>query len=321
MVLVLGGLGYLVYSAWDNFSQVSDSFNAQASTLHQLQTRIPFPAQDNLEKYKGEYGDLLDATRNLATTLSTMSLPIEDMSPSGFQSRLVETASGLAADAAKAGVTLPPKFFLDFDKYQTTQPSPEAAGPLARQLGALKIAMDILVTEHVDSIDALSREPLSQEGAAGGGGGGGGFGARGGGGGGFGARGGGGGGGRRGGGGGGSLVETYPFKVQFTASQPVFQAVLNDFASSKQQFFITRSLNVDNNKPKTISFDDTANAANATPTPAPATTGTDTGAAPASYLTFLVGTEKLVVTMQVEFVAFNPPDTSAGPARGGRSTP
>jgi hypothetical protein len=266
MVIGAGALGYLLYTAWSTYADVSDEYNEQANSLHQLQTRVPFPSEENLRKYQAERDDFIDDTHALATDLSKMVLPAEDMTPSEFQDRLRDTVSTVVAEAGKAGVTLPAKFALDFDRYQTSPPAAEAAGPLGRQLTALKMAMDILINEKVDAVISLTRSPLTQEGAAAGagGGGGGGFGGGGGrrgGGGGGGC--GGGGGGRRGGGGGGGggfgggaagggdgLVQDYPFEVHFVASQPAFQKVLNDFAASNKQFFVTRTLLVENTKPQ-----------------------------------------------------------------------
>jgi uncharacterized membrane protein YgcG len=308
MVIGVGALGYLLYSAWGNYDDVTDTFNSQASALKQLQTRIPYPDETNLSKYKAQENDFVDATHDLAANLAQMVLPVQDLSPSAFQDRLRETVSVVIADAGKAGVKLPDHFYMDFDKYQTSPPTPEAASALGRQLAALKAAVEIAINEHVDSISKLTRTPVPQEGGAeaGAGGGGGGGNRFGGGGNRF------GGGGPRGGGGGasGGLVEKYPFDLQFTASQPVFQKVLNDFAASTNQFFITRTLLVENTNPKPIARDSS--------TPAPATTGTDANGAVTSgtdsttgRLTFLVGTEKLDVAMRVDIVAFNPPAKAA----------
>jgi hypothetical protein len=260
-----------------------------------LQTRIPYPDETNLAKYKDQQADFVDATHDLATNLAAMELPVEDLTPSAFQDRLRDTVAAVLADAAKAGVKLPDHFYMDFDKYQTSPPSPEVAGQLGRQLAALKMAMEIAISEHVDSIAKLQRVPLPQEGGAAAGGpggnrfGGGGFG-----------------GGNRPVERSGGLVEKYPFDLEFVAAQPVFQKVLNDFAASSKQFFITRALLVENTNPKPISKD--------SPTPAPVTSGTDasgTADATAGHLSFLVGTEKVDVAMRIDIVAFNPPAKSA----------
>jgi uncharacterized membrane protein YgcG len=305
MVIGVGVLGYFAYTAWSNYNDVTDTYLEQANALQQLQTRVPYPDDTNLAKYKSEENDYVDSTHDLATNLAAMALPVEELSPSAFQDRLRETVATVLADAAKANVKLPDHFYMDFDKYQTSPPSQDAASALGRQLAALKLAVEIAINEHVDEITSLQRTPLAQEGggeaAAGGGGGnrfGGGFG---------------GGGNRfgRGGGGpagGGALVEKFPFDLKFTASQPVFQKVLNDFAASNQQFFITRTLLVENTNPKPVAKD--------TSTPAPAATGADTSGTDSTtgHLTFLVGTEKINVAMRIDIVAFNPPAKSA---RGG----
>ncbi|MGA3170466.1 MAG: Amuc_1100 family pilus-like protein [Chthoniobacteraceae bacterium] len=345
VVIGAGALGYLLYTAYSNYSDVTDQYNEQAGALQQLQARVPYPDEQNLAKYRAERDDLIDATHNLATTLSQMELPVEEMSPSEFQDRLRQASTELAARANKAGVKLPAgtngaPYALDFDQY-TTQPPPAAASAqLGRQLTATVMAMDILVDDHVDEVTSLKRTRLSEEtggGGAGGGGrggrgGGGGRGGRygrrggGGGGGGFGGGGGGGGGGFGGGGGGGGggeeggLVDKVPFDVQFTSSQQAFQKVLNDFAASNKQFFITRTLVVENSNPAPVSKstpDNSSPSPSSSPTPAPGQPGTS-GSSGGGSLSFIVGTEKVNVAMRIDMVTFNPPESS-NRTGGGRS--
>lgn len=166
LIVGAGVLGYLLYTAWGTYSDVSDQYTAQADALKQLQARVPYPDQANLAKYKTERDDLIDATHDLATSLSKMVLPIVEMSPSAFQDRLRDTLSAVSAEAAQNNVKLPEHFSMDFERYQTSPPSAEAAGPLGRQMAALKIVMDILIHEHVDTVISLQRTPLPQEAAA-----------------------------------------------------------------------------------------------------------------------------------------------------------
>jgi len=307
MVVAVGALGYLLYSAYSNYSDVSDQFTQTANDLHQLQSRVPYPDDANLAKYRAQRDDLIDATHTLAANLAQMVLPVEDITPSAFQDRLRDTISSLTAKATKSGVKLPEHFALDFDQYQTQPPLPAAAGPLGRQLAAIEIAMNILLDEHVSEVTSLTRTHLSQESSSGGGtnppGGGGGFRPRGGG----------------NASGPGALVEKVPFEIRFTAAQNAFATVLNDIAASKKQFFISRTLVIENTAPKPVP----KVAPDASAGAAPATTGTDasgTGASTTpSYLSFLVGAEKVRAAMRVDMVAFNPPDKAtrkgAAPAR------
>jgi uncharacterized membrane protein YgcG len=309
MVICAGGLGYLLYTAWSNYNDVSDQYNAEADTLHQLETRVPYPNQENLNKFQSERDDLIDATHTIATTLSQMALPVEDLTPSDFQDRLRAAVSEVKSRANKAGVTIPQNFSLDFEKYETSPPDSGAAGPLGRQLDALQIAIDMMIDDNVQEIASLTRTPLSQESSGGGGGR---FGGGGGGGGRFG-RGGGGGGGGGGGATTGGLVDKFPFEVHFTASQNSFQKVLNDFAASKKQFFITRTLLVQNTDPKPVSKDAAAEQAAATPTPTPdpnAPAGTPDTSGTTQTINYIVGTEKVDVGLRVDVVAFNAPGLS-----------
>jgi hypothetical protein len=310
MVIGAGALGYLLYTAWGTYSDTSDQYNSQAAELNRLQGLTPYPDPANLSKYKAERDDLIDATHTLATSLAQMELPVEPLTPSEFQDRLRTTLIDLTAQAGKVGVKLPDHFAMDFDVYQSQQPLPAAAAPLGRQLAALQIAMNILVNEHIDSLTLLKRTPVAQEGGASAKKPGFGFG--------------------NGGGGnnrskGGPLVEKNSFEIDFVSTQASLQRVLNDFASSDKQFFITRTLVVANSNPKPISKAD----AEATPPPAappaapaagqPAISGSDTNTdtSSATYLKFIVGTEKVNVAMRVEMVTFNPPDKSTrtgGPA-------
>ena len=281
MVIAGGGLGYLFYSAWGAYAEQSDIYKSKADALHALQTRVPYPSEENLAKYKAQQKDLVAATNSLAASLSTMVLPVEEVTAFAFQDRLRDAVNRIVARAAKAGVKLPAKFAFDMDKYQTQPPPAAAASPLGRQLAALEIAMDFLIDEHVDSVVSLKRYPLAQESAGGGGGGGGGFGSR------------------RGGGGGEDLVEKFPFDLHFIASQISFHKVVNDFATSSKQFFITRSLAITNTDPKPVE-----KSVEGQPSPA-ATPAQATGEG--GRLKFIVGAEKVESVMHIEIVAFNPP--------------
>jgi len=306
LVIGAGVLGYLLYTAWGTYAEVTDQYTQAANDLHQLQIRVPYPDRENLAKYGAEREDLVAATGTLAASLSQMVLPVEELTPSAFQDRLRDTVSAVVAKAGQTGVKLPDKFALSFDKYETQPPAAAAAGPLGRQLAALQIAVNILLDEHVDSILSFQRTTLPQEG--GGEGGGGRSGRGGGAGGGFGPRGGSG----NGGGGGSREVDKAPVDIRFTANQLAFQKVLNDFAASNKQFFITRTLVVENTDPKPITKGTEslpgapAGAAPGAAQPgAPGTSGTG-----GDHLKFIVGTEKLNVAMRVDMVTFNVPESA-----------
>jgi uncharacterized membrane protein YgcG len=275
MVIGIGALGYLAYGAYGAYAEATDDYNSLATTKHQLESRVPYPNEENLQKFQQERDQALNATRSLADSLSKMVLPPENMSAFEFQNKLRQTVNQVNDDAEKAGVKLPAKFAMDMDRYLTAPPSEDAAGPLGRQLDTLKMAVEILINQHVDALVSLKRSSLEQEAVAGtGGANAGGAGARGGAGGGARNRGFGGGAGG-GGGGGGGAVQTYPFELQFTSGQITFKSVLNAFVQSTDQFFITRTLHIQNSNSTPAAKASADASANATPAPTPDTSGTD----------------------------------------------
>jgi len=296
LVVAAGVLGYLLFTAWGTYSDASDAYQTASTQLHQLENLSPYPDQNNLTKYKAELDDLKDATHNLAVNLSGMVLPVKEITPSAFQIQLRDTAAAIAEKAAKTGVKIPANFALDFDQYQQQPPPAAAAGPLGRQLVALNMAVNILLDSHVDEITSLGRTRLAEEtggplhpaqhpgmpGAAPGAA--------------------------------ADLVQTSGIDIQFTSDQTALLSVLNRFASSDKQFFITRTLMVENSNPKPISkaIDTGAGGPGGQPggaqpgdAGAAATGGTDQG-----FLQFIVGTEKVNVAMRVDMVTFNPPEKS-----------
>ena len=299
-VLVIGAgvLGYLLFTAWGAYSDVSDQYTAEADALHQLQIRVPYPDQANLARYRAEIDDAVDATHTLASNLAQMVLPVSQITPSAFQDRLRDISSAIAAKAGKTGVKIPAHFALDFDQYQTQPPSKETVGPLGRQLEALNIAVNILIDEHVDEIAGLQRTRLPGEAAyrPGAGAAGSKFGQH------------GGLGGEPAEGAAGNLVEKFPFEVRFIASQPAFQKVLNDMAASSRQFFITRALVVENTNPKPVAKGTPGVGDNSAPPPAQMAAPASPAASGTNYLSFIVGTEKLAVGMQIDIATFNPPE-------------
>src|ERR1043166_420311 len=88
------------------------------------------------------------------------------MTPEAFQDTLRKSVIALADKAKKANVKLPDRFFMGFEDYQASLPKPEAAAKLGRQLQAVEYALNILVDNKVDAINALRRTPLPEEGLA-----------------------------------------------------------------------------------------------------------------------------------------------------------
>lgn len=162
-VIGAGALGYLLFSAHSNYTQVSENYDAQVARLQQLQNRTPFPSAENNAAYEKLTKEYQAKFEELQADVAKMQLPLEQISPQAFQDRLRAVVSEVEQKAEQNGVTLPDGFYMGFDKYQATPPSDQAAAPLLRQLGGIKKVVDALLDVKVSSIVSISRPPLPEE--------------------------------------------------------------------------------------------------------------------------------------------------------------
>lgn len=162
-VIGAGALGYLLFSAHSNYTQVSENYDAQVARLQQLQNRTPFPSAENNAAYEKLTKEYQAKFEELRADVAKMQLPLEQISPQAFQDRLRAVVSEVEQKAEQNGVTLPDGFYMGFDKYQATPPSDQAAAPLLRQLGGIKKVVDALLDVKVAAITSINRPPLPEE--------------------------------------------------------------------------------------------------------------------------------------------------------------
>ncbi len=303
VVVIVGGiLGYLTFSAYSNYNAVTAEYDSQVSKLQQLQNRTPFPSDANIKRYAELAAEYKDEYTNLLAEVGKMQPPLETISPQAFQDRLRSVVSEVEAAAQTAGVTLAPEFYMGFDQYRGQLPGDNAAGALARQLGAVQAVVNALIENRVKSIDSITRTPLPEEGGApppetrnprdnrpansreeka-------------------------------------SVVSAYPFEITFTAEQGRLRQSLNAIVRSSQ-FFIIRYLTVANSSlegppraPVETAYVDpaaepTPNPDGSMPTPNPE--GTQQTADPERpALNVIVGRETLTVAARIEMITFNTPE-------------
>jgi hypothetical protein len=286
-------LGYLVYSAWSNAEQVDVDYTAAVSKLQSLQNRQPYPSDENNAKYV-EYTKQYRAEYDkLVARVANMQKPLETVSPQAFQDRLRADVSQVEQAAKENNVKLQEGFYLGFDQYRGTLPSDAAAGPLARELAAIRSVVDQLVQFKVREITGIQRELLPEEG------------------------------GRqaapeptprprstgssnrppagnrsqpaqpaR------NVVSTSTFEVSFVADQAATRGVLDAIANSPQ-FFVIRYLNVANSSQEGPPRGASAPPPEAAPAAEPGATPAQPG------VTVLAGRETLAVSLRIEMVTFN----------------
>lgn len=290
-------LGYLLYSGYSHYAETAANYEDAVLKLRKLQNRIPFPSAENNDKYveftkeyRAEYDKLL-------AKVGTMQKSVEDITPQAFQDLLRANVSQVEAAAKENGVALAPEFYLGFDQYRGTLPPDSAAGPLARELAAIRLIVDDLILLKTQEISGIKRDLLPQEGGAaasaqpspqpsrnlpGS---------------------------RPQRDGGSHVVTANSFEIIFVADQSVVRSAL-DYIVNAEQFFIIRYLNVQNSAlegPKRAEEPQPAQAAAAAPdTLAALTGGTGTGTGTgAPHVRVLVGREKLTVALRIEMITFN----------------
>jgi hypothetical protein len=291
-LLGVGVLGYLLMSARAEYGRFSDTYRQQANELARLRSLKPYPDQENLEKLLAQKKAYTEMVAQVREKLASAVGAIEPMTPEQFQDKLRAAVSEVQKLADEQKVGLFKDFYLGFPEYQTSPPRSEASPRLGWQLQAISLVIKKLIENRVTEIAELKRDPLPEE-----------SGskpsppAR-----------------ERGGpgpeGGTPEFVERYPFNIVFKADQSRFRATLNQLSNTKEHFLIVETLKVVNEQATGPARGAKAGIG-ASVAPGPGAGGVNvllggaaaTGSA-APRLQFVVGTEKLDVTMRVAAVDF-----------------
>lgn len=164
MIVGVAGLGFLLYSSYDNYQQVSQEYDKQVRELQRLQAKDPFPNQANLVKYQQVRTDYRQAVEELQNKLAAFEPPAEvPLSPTQFQDRLRQVVDGIIKTADQNGIAYPADFYLGFERYRSNLPDPGATLALTGQLNNIQEIVGILISRKVEKITSLKRTTLVQE--------------------------------------------------------------------------------------------------------------------------------------------------------------
>jgi hypothetical protein len=319
-VIGAGALGYLTWDAMAKYDAASDELQKTTDEKKRLESLPVYPNQKNLEKLNQDREEHANRIQDLQKKLAAMAIPEESISPQGFQDRLRASVTNFTKKAADAGMKPLDregrKFYMGFDVYQTKTPDDRLAPKLLRELKAIEYVLNLLPDNRVDELLQITRNPLPEEG----------------------------GGTRRatptpapkGGAKKGEpaapLVNRNSFEVKFVCEPGSLQNILNGIATAKNQFYVIRNLAIENTHQTPPTREEVAQKNNppggelgstpavpATPPPAPPTPQAPADpnappppAAPApeantGVITFIVGEERVNVTLLVEIADITPP--------------
>jgi len=297
-----GVLGFLMMSEKSRFAEEQQRYEVQAGELTRLQNSAPFPNAENLKKMEALRADHFAAITTLQKDLAAAELPLKPMSPEQFKDALDNSVKRVVAKAGEVGTKLPESFYMAMDRYERDVPKPEAAAPLGRQLAAMELAVMQLLENRVAEVADLKREPLPEEGlpagnnpsaraepetqkgkpgkddAA------------------------------------KELVTRNSFDLGIVAAEAKVHNFVNSLVTSKQQFFIPRSVTVKNERVEGQPRVD-PNERNTREPPEPpkspetpdAGTRPTTPAPPPVVSKYVVGDEHLQIAMRIDVVHFSEP--------------
>jgi hypothetical protein len=274
---------FFLWRARGAFAEANGRLESALTERNRLERLDPFPSDSNYEKMKFYLDDYTTAIDKTKEDLKLRMLPIAPLAPNEFQSRLRQVTAATMEKARTNKVQLPRMFYMGFEEFASSLPTAAAAPLLGQQLSQIALLMNTLIEGRVDGVTALKRAKLPEEGgsaptpAPGA---------------------------RKTGTGtpGPKVFERNVVDLTFVATQPAARKVLNQIASSSQQFYIIRTLYVRNEKEKGPPREGGGAEASA---PATATGFAAPSPPPGGgALKFIVGNEHVQTSIRVEMLRF-----------------
>jgi hypothetical protein len=267
---------FFVWRARAGLAEATAGLDEAFKELNRLERLDPFPSDANYEKQKVHRDNYSATLEKIKDELKTRVLPIAPLAPNEFQARLRQVTLAAAEKARTNKVKLPPGFHMGFDEYTAALPSNTTAPLLGQELSQISLLVGYIIDARVDSLITLRRAPLAETRPA-------------------------------------SIAgaatpkpsaqQTAPatgvsriidrnvVDVTFFGSSAATRRVLNQIASSSEQFCIVRTLYVRNEKSSGPPREEPGKAQ-----PTPTTAGA---------LNFIVGDEHVQVAARVEMLRFN----------------
>ncbi len=309
-VLCAGGFYAMASKSTTRYDSAKEQFGSVTADINSMQSLSLFPTQQNLQAKQKAVADFKSEATQLAAKLQEKRpKSLDNTDPQTFTDTLVKTAdasikvyadAGLTTDAAKGG--LPKGFYLGFEDYVSTPAQGSATGILTYQLSAISEVHALLAAAKSVQLLNFYREKLVEEK-------------------------------------GGvytpvpdSHFRALPFEISFCGSESSLRDFINGLQSSKNHFFVIRSLRVRNEKqeaPKASDANFSTKASNSEegsaaggifdsadafvlpdeskpadePAAAPAAPELDTG----HILQQVLGKENVQVFLRVDLLLFNAP--------------
>ena len=264
-----------------SYEDAMAKYRESAAEQTRLESGNPYPSAANVGKMETYLDNYKAALDKLKAELKTRMLTEAPLAPNEFQTHLRQAIIRTSENARSNRVKLPANFFLGFDEFVSSLPSPEDAPALGQELSQVQLLLNTIIEARVDAITAFRR--ISRPGiataavptpaatprtpskpSA-------------------------------------KLIEERTVEFAISASPTAGRRVINQISAANDQFFIIRAIHVKNQKDKGPSRE---NAGLAATVPPPNPAGAATAATPAGPLNFIVGNEHIDLSARVELVNF-----------------
>jgi hypothetical protein len=268
-----------------SYEDAMAKYRESAAEQTRLEGGNPYPSAANVGKMKTYLDNYETALDKLKAELKTRMLTEAPLAPNEFQTRLRQAIIRTTENARNNRVKLPANFFLGFDEFASSLPSPEDAPALGQELSQVQLLLNTIIEARVDAITAFHRISHSRTATAaaptpaatprtpskpspG-----------------------------------PKLIEQRTVEFAISASPTAGRRVINQISAANDQFFIIRAIRVKNQKDKGPPRENVGPTA-PIPPPNPAGAGAAPAATPAGPLNFIVGNEHIDLSARVELVNF-----------------
>ncbi len=160
---LIAGSGFFFYKAHSSYSSSNQSYDNLARKLQSLESAPIYPSSDSVSQLTGQLDTFEVEVDKLHDLLKTFQKDLVQVSPRQFPQDLKQVVEEFREYRLAKRVVIPDPFYMGFDKYEFTEPRPEAAGILNYQLGAVNYLVKVAIENGADIIYTLKREEAAVE--------------------------------------------------------------------------------------------------------------------------------------------------------------
>jgi hypothetical protein len=163
---VTGYCGYLAYAALGDNATASEAYATAASSLDQLQKKVPYPSKENIAVAEADAARVKAFQVEFRKPFSGFPTPPK-LDDREFNAYLHKCVSQFGLDATNAGVGLPPNYAFTFSQQMDIFAYPNGCiPPWMQELEEIKAILHIIYKAKINYLDQIRRPPVYVDEAA-----------------------------------------------------------------------------------------------------------------------------------------------------------